>query len=66
MIGIVKWFNENKGFGFITPEDGPDVFVHSSALTQAGLSSLAEGDRLEFEVVAGAKGPQASNVRKPS
>lgn len=65
MKGTVKWFNDNKGFGFITPDAGDkDVFVHYSALTTPGFKSLAEGDRVEFDVVQGQKGPQAANVVK--
>ena len=62
--GKVKWFNENKGFGFIEQEDGPDVFVHFSALQQEGFKTLSEGEELEFDITEGEKGPQASNVRK--
>lgn len=62
--GTVKWFNEKKGFGFITPESGPDVFVHHSAILGSGYKTLAEGDKVEFEVVEGAKGPGAANVKK--
>jgi CspA family cold shock protein len=62
--GTVKWFNDAKGFGFISPSDGTkDVFVHFSALTGDGFKSLAEGAKVEFEVTDGAKGPQAQNVR---
>jgi cold shock protein len=62
--GTVKWFNDAKGFGFITPSDGSkDVFVHFSALTGEGFKSLAEGAEVEYEVTDGAKGPQAQNVR---
>ena len=62
-VGTVKWFNDQKGFGFITPEDGADdVFVHQSAIQAEGFRSLSEGDRVEFEVVQGQKGPAAENV----
>jgi len=61
--GTVKWFNDQKGFGFITPEDGTkDCFVHHSAIQAAGFKTLAEGERVEFDVVQGAKGPAAENV----
>ena len=62
--GTVKWFNDAKGFGFITRASGPDVFVHHTAITAEGFRSLAEGDQVEFEVTQGPKGLQASNVRK--
>jgi CspA family cold shock protein len=62
--GTVKWFNDAKGFGFIAREGGPDVFVHFSAIQADGFKSLAEGDRVEFEIVEGQKGPQAANVVK--
>ena len=62
--GTVKWFNDAKGFGFITMEDGTEVFVHHTAIAAEGFRSLAEGDRVEFEVVKGPKGLQAQNVRK--
>lgn len=62
--GTVKWFNDAKGFGFIQQEEGPDVFVHFSAIGGDGFKTLSEGDRVEFEVIQGQKGPQASNVVK--
>jgi CspA family cold shock protein len=63
--GTVKWFNEEKGFGFITQEDGgADVFVHFRAITGDGFKTLAEGQRVSFEVEQGQKGPQAANVEK--
>ena len=63
--GTVKWFNDQKGYGFITPEDGSkDVFVHHSAITGSGFKSLREGQVVEFEVTQGPKGPQATNVNK--
>ena len=62
--GTVKWFNDSKGFGFISQEDGKDVFVHHTAIQMEGFKSLSEGDRVEFDEVEGPKGPQASNVRK--
>ena len=61
--GRVKWFNDAKGFGFITQEGGEDVFVHFSAIAAQGFKSLAEGDQVEFEVTRGPKGRQAANVR---
>ncbi|MBU5614333.1 cold-shock protein [Geomonas azotofigens] len=60
--GVVKWFNDAKGFGFIEQENGADVFVHFSAIQGDGFKSLAEGDSVSFDVVQGAKGPQAANV----
>ena len=62
--GTVKWFNEQKGFGFITQESGPDVFVHYSAIDASGFKSLNEGDDVEFTVTQGPKGPQAQAVKK--
>ena len=62
--GTVKWFNDAKGFGFITQEGGEDVFVHFSAIQAQGFKSLSESDRVEFEVTRGPKGLQAANVRK--
>ncbi|HEX5912735.1 MAG TPA: cold-shock protein [Rubrobacter sp.] len=64
--GTVKWFNDAKGYGFISQEGGEDVFVHFSAIQAQGFKSLAEGDRVEFEVTRGPKGLQASNVRRAS
>ena len=64
-VGTVKWFNEAKGFGFITPEEGdPDCFVHYSSIAGKGFRTLTEGDRVEFDVVHGDKGPAAANVAR--
>lgn len=64
MQGKVKWFNQEKGYGFIEREDGGDVFVHYSAIQEEGFKTLSEGQRVEFEIVEGARGPQASKVVK--
>jgi cold shock protein len=62
-VGTVKWFNADKGYGFIAPESGEDLFVHFSAIQSAGYRSLDEGQAVEFDVTSGPKGPQAANVR---
>jgi cold shock protein len=62
--GTVKWFNADKGFGFITQDEGPDVFVHYSAIDASGFKALNEGDQVEFAVTQGPKGPQAQSVKK--
>lgn len=63
--GIVKWFNDEKGYGFITPEDGgKDCFVHHSAIQGTGFKSLSEGERVEYDMVQGEKGPSAQNVSR--
>jgi len=61
--GNVKWFNDSKGFGFIEQENGPDVFVHYSAISSEGFKTLTEGQKVEFEITQGQKGPQAENVQ---
>lgn len=62
VTGTVKFFNETKGFGFITQDEGPDVFVHFSAINSSGFKTLAEGQKVEFQVAEGKKGPEAQNV----
>lgn len=62
--GKVKWFNNSKGYGFITSDDGPDAFVHYADIVEEGFKALAEGDSVEFEMTEGPKGPRATNVRK--
>lgn len=64
MTGTVKWFNSEKGYGFITSEDGLDIFVHFTAITGEGFKTLEEGQKVEFEVTEGDRGPQATNVAK--
>jgi len=63
VVGTVKWFNPEKGFGFIQRDDGADVFVHYSAINSEGYRTLSEGQRVEFEIETGLRGPQAYNVR---
>ena len=63
-IGTVKWFNPDKGFGFISQENGPDVFVHFSGIAGDGFKNLEENDKVEFDLTSGPKGPNASNVRR--
>jgi len=65
IIGTIKWFSDSKGYGFIQREDGPDVFVHFSAIQMEGYKSLKEGQQVEFTIEEGPKGPQAANVTKP-
>lgn len=62
VTGTVKWFNESKGFGFIQRDSGPDVFAHFSAISSSGFKTLAEGQRVQFTVTQGQKGPQAENI----
>ena len=62
--GTVKWFNDAKGYGFISQEGGPDVFVHHTSILGSGFKSLSEGEQVEFQVTQGPKGPQASEVKK--
>lgn len=62
MTGTVKWFNADKGFGFITTDEGDDVFAHFSQINKEGFKTLEEGQKVSFDVVEGAKGPQASNI----
>ncbi|TDA65834.1 MAG: cold shock domain-containing protein [Clostridia bacterium] len=64
MQGKVKWFNQEKGYGFIERDDGSDVFVHYSAIQEEGFKTLAEGQMVEFDIVQGPRGPQAANVTK--
>ncbi len=64
MLGKVKWFNAEKGYGFLEKDEGGDVFVHYSAIQSEGFKTLNEGDRVQFDVVEGARGPQAANVTK--
>ena len=61
--GVIKWFNDNKGYGFIQQENGPDVFVHYTGIEGSGFRTLAEGDKVSFEIEEGKKGPSAVNVK---
>ncbi|MBP8626205.1 MAG: cold-shock protein [Syntrophorhabdaceae bacterium] len=63
-VGKVKWFNDSKGYGFIEQDNGEDVFVHFSAIKQDGFKTLKQGDKVEFEITKGPKGPQAANVTR--
>ncbi len=63
-VGTVKWFNDRKGYGFINQEDGQDVFVHYSSIDAPGFKTLAEGDRVSFEIAQSERGPEAKNVKK--
>ena len=62
VVGTVKWFNDTKGYGFIAQDSGPDVFAHHSAINSEGFKTLSEGQRVEFTITQGSKGPQASNI----
>jgi len=64
MLGLVKWFNSQKGFGFITTEEGRDIFVHYSAIEDSGFKTLQEGEKVEFDLIEGPKGDQAVSVKK--
>lgn len=64
--GVVKWFSNRKGYGFIEQEDGDDIFVHHSAINMSGFRTLSEGDRVSFEIEVGERGPAAKNVEKQS
>ncbi len=66
LTGVVKWFNDAKGYGFISTDEGQDVFVHYSAIVMEGRKTLREGQRVEFEITDGPKGPQAANVQRIS
>jgi CspA family cold shock protein len=62
VTGVVKWFNHEKGFGFIVPESGPDVFAHHTGITGSGFKTLSEGQKVEFTITEGQKGPQATDI----